>query len=393
MILDPKWTSGNELKYLKEVLSNSEAVRKNSFTDRLEQKFKKKFNIKYAIAVNSGASGLHAAMHAVGVKPGDEIITSPYSVLWDAGIAIIMGAKVKFADVKYGTHNINPEKIEKLITKKTKAIISVSYHGLPCDIDEIAKIGKKHKIPIIEDNAQTMIGKYKGRFVGVDADISMFSFERTKHITSHEGGILLTNNKKYALKARKFAGGGFKNLSAGKSKLAAIIPLVFQSPDYKRHDHLGLNYRISEFCAAVTLAQFERVEEKVKLRRDIAKLYKKLFSKFTQFEPQENPKGYVHSYFTYAVKSPFNNLKGWKNFYKYHTKNGGDTFYAMMSPVYSEDVMKSLGYNRWKKQCPVTEKIQPRSILFKTNYRSIKEAKKFIQKLKKSIETYPGFKN
>ena len=393
MILDPKWTSGNELKYLKEVLENSESVRQNSFTDRLEQAFKKKFNVKYTIAANSGASALHAAMQAVGVKPGDEIITSPYSVLWDAGIAIIMGAKVKFADVKYGTHNINPEKIEKLITKKTKAIVSVSYHGLPCDIDEIAKIGKKHKIPIIEDNAQSMLAKYKGRFVGVDADISMLSFERTKHITSHEGGILLTNNEEYALKARKFAGGGFKNLSADKSKLASIIPLVFQSPDYKRHDHLGLNYRISEFCAAVVLAQFERVEEKVKLRRDIANLYRELFFKFTQFEPQENPESYVHSYFTYAVKSPFNNLKEWKNFYNYHTKNGGDTFYAMMSPVYSENVMKSLGYDKWKKQCPITEKIQPRSILFKTNYRSVEEAKNFIEKLKLNIETYSDFKS
>ena len=393
MILDPKWTSGNELKYLKEVLENSESVRQNSFTDRLEQAFKKKFNVKYTIAANSGASVLHAAMQAVGVKPGDEIITSPYSVLWDAGIAIIMGAKVKFADVKYGTHNINPEKIEKLITKKTKAIVSVSYHGLPCDIDEIAKIGKKHKIPIIEDNAQSMLAKYKGRFVGVDADISMLSFERTKHITSHEGGILLTNNEEYALKARKFAGGGFKNLSADKSKLASIIPLVFQSPDYKRHDYLGLNYRISEFCAAVALAQFERVEEKVKLRRDIANLYRELFFKVTQFEPQENPESYVHSYFTYAVKSPFNNLKEWKNFYNYHTKNGGDAFYAMMSPVYSESVMKSLGYDKWKKQCPITEKIQPRSILFKTNYRSVEEAKNFIEKLKLNIETYSDFKS
>ena len=393
MILDPKWTSGNELKYLKEVLENSESVRQNSFTDRLEQAFKKKFNVKYTIAANSGASVLHAAMQAVGVKPGDEIITSPYSVLWDAGIAIIMGAKVKFADVKYGTHNINPEKIEKLITKKTKAIVSVSYHGLPCDIDEIAKIGKKHKIPIIEDNAQSMLAKYKGRFVGVDADISMLSFERTKHITSHEGGILLTNNEEYALKARKFAGGGFKNLSADKSKLASIIPLVFQSPDYKRHDYLGLNYRISEFCAAVALAQFERVEEKVKLRRDIANLYRELFFKVTQFEPQENPESYVHSYFTYAVKSPFNNLKEWKNFYSYHTKNGGDAFYAMMSPVYSESVMKSLGYDKWKKQCPITEKIQPRSILFKTNYRSVEEAKNFIEKLKLNIETYSDFKS
>ena len=131
----------------------------------------------------------------------------------------------------------------------------------------------------------------------------------------------------------------------------------------------------------------------MKLRRDIANLYRELFFKFTQFEPQENPVSYVHSYFTYAVKSPFNNLKEWKNFYNYHTKNGGDTFYAMMSPVYSENVMKSLGYDKWKKQCPITEKIQPRSILFKTNYRSVEEAKNFIEKLKLNIETYSDFKS
>ena len=104
-------------------------------------------------------------------------------------IALIMGAKIKFADVKYETHNIDPKKIEKLITKKTKAIIPVSYHGLPCDLDEIIKIGKKYKIPIIEDNAQTMLGRYKGRYVGVRTEMSMFSLERTKHISSHEEGF------------------------------------------------------------------------------------------------------------------------------------------------------------------------------------------------------------
>jgi len=312
--MDPKWTSGNELKYLKQVLDNAKEVRDNAFTDRLESAFKNKYNVKYAIALNSGASALHAAMHAVGLKAGDEIITSPFSVLWDAGIAIIMGANVKFADVKYGTHNIDPKNIEKLINKKTKAIIPVSYHGLPCDIDEIISIGKAYKIPVIEDNAQTMLGEYKGRYVGVDADFAMFSLERTKHISSHEGGILITNNADYATKARKFAGGGFKNLTADKSKLTAKIPLEFQSPDYKRHDYLGLNYRISEFCAAVALAQFELVEEKVKIRRDIAKIYSELFSEFPEFEPQEVPTGYVHSYFTYSVKSPFKNLEDWKNF-------------------------------------------------------------------------------
>ena len=387
--MDPKWTSGNELKYLTQVLNNTKEVRDNAFTDRLEKAFKEKYNVKYAIALNSGASGLHAAMHAIGLKPGDEIITSPFSVLWDAAIAIIMGAKVKFADIKYGTHNMNPEKIEELINEKTKAIVPVSYHGLPCDIDEIVSIGKKYKIPVIEDNAQTMLGKYKGRLAGTDADFAMFSLERTKHISSHEGGLLITNNSDYATKARKFAGGGFKNLTADKSKLAAKIPLEFQSPDFKRHNYLGLNYRISEFCAAVALAQFERVEEKVKIRRDIASIYSELFLKFPTFEPQEVPAGYGHSYFTYSVKSPFKNLNDWKNFYTNHVKNGGDNFYAMMSPVYSEEIMKDLGYcDQNLNKCPVTEDIQPRCILFKTNYRSVDEARINIKKLEESLKKY-----
>ena len=157
--MDPKWTEGNEYNYLKEVLENSDDVRKNPFTDRLEKAFSEKYKVNYAIAVNSGASGLHAAMVACDVKPGDEIITSPFSVLWDAAIALIMGAKVKFADVKYGTHNIDPKKVENLITNKTKAIVPVSYHGLPCDIDELNNLGKKYSIPIIEDNAQTHLGE------------------------------------------------------------------------------------------------------------------------------------------------------------------------------------------------------------------------------------------
>ena len=386
---DPKWMSGNELKYVKQVLENKPFVRKNSFTERLENAFRKKYKVKYAIAMNSGASCLHAAMYAVGVRPGDEIITSPYSVLWDAGIALIMGAKVKFADVKYSTHNIDPKKIEKIITKKTKAIVPVSYHGLPCDLDEIIKIGKKYKIPIIEDNAQTMLGEYKGKYVGTRTEMSMFSLERTKHISSHEGGLLLTNNKFLAEKARKFGGGGFKNLSAGKSKMAAIIPLNFQSPDFKRHDSLGLNYRISEFCSAIALAQFEKVDEKVKLRRDIAKLYIKTFKKFPQFEFQTAPKYYKHSYFTFAIKSPFSNTKEWKKFYNFHIKNNGDDFYAMMSPVYSESIMKKLGFEKkYKKVCAITENIQPRAMLFKTNYRSLAEAKKYINILSKNLREY-----
>ena len=388
-ILDPKWTSGNELKYLTEILENTDEVRKNPFTDRLEQAFKDRYNCKYAIALNSGASGLHAAMHAAGVGPGDEIITSPFSVLWDSAIAIIMGAKVRFADVKYGTHNIDPEKIKPLINSKTKAIIPVSYHGLPCDIDEINKIGRDNKIAVIEDNAQTMLGGYKNRLAGQDSDFTMFSFERTKHITSHEGGILITNNEIFAEKARKFAGGGFVNLTSDKSKLAAVIPEEFQSPDFIRHDALGLNYRMSEFCAAIALAQFEKVDEKVNIRRDIAKLYDNVFKKYENFIPQEVPEGYVHSYFTYSVKSPFKELQDWKKFYKFHTTNNGDTFYAMMATAYKEKIMQELGYDKeCSGSCPITEEIQPRCILFKTNYRNLTEAKKNIDILEKKLKSF-----
>jgi len=387
MDMDPKWTDGNELKYLKQVLENKQSVRDNPFTDRLEQHFKKKYKCKFAIALNSGASALHCAMFAAGVGPGTEIITSPYSVLWDAEVALIMGATVKFADIKYNTHNINAKEIEKLITKKTRAIVPVSYHGLPCDIDEINKVAKKYKIPVIEDNAQTMLGEYKGRLVGKDSDMSMFSLERTKHISCHEGGVLLTNNERYAKIARKFGGGGFTNLTSDKSKLIAIIPSEFQSPDHKRHDSLGLNYRISEFQAAVACAQFERVDEKVFLRRETAKMYNDVFSNFIQFEPQDEPTGYKHSYFSFCVKTPFQKLKKWKSFYNYHLKNNGDSFYAMMSIVYQEDIMKKLGYaKKYKGKCKIAEQIQPNCMLFKTNYRSVKEAKKNIDTLYKNLK-------
>jgi perosamine synthetase len=387
--MDPKWTDGNELSYLRQVLENSSEVRKNPFTDRLEKAFSNKYKVKYAIALNSGASCLHSALVACGVKPGDEVITSPYSVLWDAGAVLIMGAKVVFADIKYNTHNIDPAEVEKKITKKTKAIIPVSYHGLPCDIDELCAIGKKYNIPIIEDNAQTHLGEYKNRLVGTDSDFAMFSLERTKHISCHEGGILITNNEEMATKARKFGGGGFKNLTADKSKLAAIIPSEFQSPEFKRHDDLGLNYRISEFCAAVALAQFEKVNEKVDLRRKIAELYINVFKKFDNFEFQEVPDGYKHSYFTFCVKSPFEKLTDWKSFYNYHVNSGGDDFYAMMSTVYEETVMKNhKDYKNWKNSCPITEKIQPRCVLFKTNYRNLDEASSHIKKLEKNLSSF-----
>ena len=386
--MDPKWTSGNELKYLQEVISNSSEVRKNPFTDRLEDAFCEKYGVKYAIAVNSGTSGLHAALVAAGVKPGDEVITTPFTVLVDSSVPVIMGADPIFADIDPETHNIDPKSIQERITKKTKAIIPVAHDGLPYDIDEVKKIADENDIIVVEDNAQAMLAEYKGRYVGKDANITMFSFERTKHVSTGEGGMLITNDEDLATKARKFAGMGFKNLSARKSDLVAGVPLEYQTPNYERNDAVGLNYRFNEFLAAIALAQFEIADQRVKLRRDIARLYTEIFSN-TNFKMQKIPEGYVSSYFTYAVESPFENINEWSDFHKYHINNGGDDFYAAMILTYEEPIMKKLGYyEKCKGTCPVAEKIQPRMMQFKTNYRTLDEAEKHIEKLKYSLDKF-----
>ena len=386
--MDPKWTSGNELKYLQEVLNNSDDVKKNPFTDRLEEAFCNKYGVKYAIAVNSGTSGLHAALVAAGVKPGDEVITTPFTVVVDSTVPVIMGAEPIFADIDPETHNIDPKSIQERITKKTKAIIPVAHDGLPYDIDEVKKIADENDIIVVEDNAQAMLAEYKGRYVGKDANITMFSFERTKHVSTGEGGMLITNDEGLATRARKFAGMGFKNLSARKSDLVAGVPLEYQTPSYERNDAVGLNYRFNEFLAAIALAQFEIADERVKLRRDIAKLYTEIFTN-TNFKMQKIPEGYVSSYFTYAVESPFEKINEWSNFHKHHINNGGDNFYAAMILVYEEPIMKKLGYyGKCKGTCPVAEKIQPRMMQFKTNYRTIEDAKKQISILKSSLDSF-----
>ena len=386
--MDPKWTSGNELKYLQEVLSNSNEVKKNPFTDRLEDAFCKKYGVKYAIAVNSGTSGLHAALVAAGVNQGDEVITTPFTVLVDSSVPVIMGAEPVFADIDPNTRNIDPNSIEERITNKTKAIIPVSHDGLPYDIDSVMKIANEHNLVVIEDNAQSMLAEYKGRYVGKDAHITMFSFERTKHVSTGEGGILITNDPELAVKSRKFAGMGFKNLSAKKSDLVAGVPLEYQNPTYERNDELGLNYRFNEFLAAIALAQFELADERVELRRDIAKLYDDVFQN-TLFKIQYVPDKYTSSYFTYAVESPFTKLEDWQKFHHSHLKNGGDDFYAAMILTYQEPIMKKLGYfEKYNGKCPIAEKIQPRMMQFKTNYRTLDEAQKHIKKLKYSLDNF-----
>ena len=238
---------------------------------------------------------------------------------------------------------------------------------------------------------------------GTLGDMASYSFENTKHISCGEGGIIITDNEKYAQMARKVGGHGFKNLNADEGRIRLNADL-FQSPHYKRHDEIGWNYRLSEFLAAIALAQLERLDESVSMRIKAAKLFIDVItSECDYLVPQKNPEGYTNSYYTIGVKYFGEEKIGvkWEDFRRAYLNAGGDGFYGAWSIPYLEPVMverkfvkrypeiyKNLHYP--KGLCPVAESIQPKLMQFKTNYRDLELAKTKAEALRKAIK---GFKN
>lgn len=391
---------GNELKYVKEVLaSDMKSATGGSWNNRLEKMFAKKFGSKYAIACNSGTSALHACLSAAGVGPKDEVISPALTVIMDTFAILYQNAIPVYADIDPETFNIDPKDIERKITPRTKAIFPVSLYGLPTDMDPIMKLAKKHNLIVIEDNAECCLSTYKGRIAGTVGHMSIFSFENSKHISVGEGGMIITNNEKLAERARKCAGIGFKNLRAEEGRVK-LNREVSQDPDYKRHDYLGWNYRMPELNAAVAMAQLERLEESVRKRKQVAKLYARAIKGCNWLIPQKIPKGYTHSYFTYSLKYEGEKTMGvsWKKFYQTYKEMGGDGFYGAWSVPYLEPVMAKGNYHgkgshytgpkiKYQKgPCPIAEGLQPKLMQFKTNYRDLDLAKRKAEALKVTIE-------
>jgi perosamine synthetase len=388
---------GNEEKYLKKVLrAESWSATAGSWNQILENEFAKKFDSKFAIAMNSGTATLHASLVALGVKRGDEIITPSLTVIMDTTAILHAHAIPVYVDIDKETFNLDPKKVESAITPRTKAIIAVSLYGLPPELDSLRLISKKYEIPLIEDNAQCFLSTFDGKLAGTYGDVSSWSFENTKHISCGEGGIVTTDQEDLAIKIRKVAGHGFKNLSAKEGRVR-LNQEVFQDPDYKRHDTLGWNYRLPEFNAAVALAQLERLDELVAMRVEVANLFREVISDSNYFIEQTIPKNRTHSFYTLGVRYIGDN-KGvsWRDFRKAYVEEGGDGIYGAWSVPYLEPLMASRKFVEHDPEiyselefprglCPVAEEIQPQIMQFKTNYRSISLAKKKANILRKII--------
>ncbi len=371
--------NGTEIDYILEVLDSENLQRKkNPFVSRLEKKYSEVFLSKYSIAHNSCTSALHTCLIAAGVKPGDEVISPGHTVIMNSFVTLYMNAIPVYVDIDPDTFNMDPNDLEKKITSKTKAIQVVHMHGNPTNMIPIMEIANRYGIPVIEDCAQCVLGYIDDKLVGTFGDMSCWSFETKKHLSTGEGGMVTTNNKDYGTIIRKTGGLGYKTLEANQS-LRQLLPSDFQNPNYKRHDTLGWNYRMNELSAAVGLAQLERVERLVERRKEIAKMYDETFKKCDYIIPQKVLDGHINTYWTYTVKYEGND---WFGFYNKFKDAGGDGFYGGLSVPYQEPVMSLYDY---KGKCPTAEKLQPKMMQFKTNYRNYDEVRKNIKILNKIL--------
>jgi perosamine synthetase len=317
-----------------------ESNNQKSLVQDFEEKFSERFGVEYSIAINSGTSGLHAALYAAGVGAGDEVIQPSVTVVMDSYATLYLGATPVYVDINPDTWNIDAEQIEKSITDKTKAIIVVSLYGLPVDIDPIMELARKHNLVVIDDSAETVLSDYKGKISGTCADIGVYSFEKTKHLTSgSEGGMVVTNSERF--------------------------------------DSIGYNYRMNVITAACGLAQFEIIDELIDRRKKIGSMFLEAIDDCSWLTPQKFPDYCEHSYYTFSVL--YNGEKErnltWKGFYNSYIEMGGDGFYACWKNPYQEPSLKEKFFTS---SCPVADDYQKKLMCFKTNYRDLELAQKKV---------------
>jgi len=229
------------------------------------EKIKQHFNAKHAVACNSGTAALKIALKTLGIGPGDEVVSTPYTFIATNTSILEVGATPVFADIDYGTLNINPKSIDEKITPRTKAIMVVHYGGCPVELDEIRAIAKKHNLPVIEDSAHAMGSKYKGDNIGSKGDIITFSFQVVKIVTCGDGGVICTPNDNYYKKLKEFAWYG---IDREDKTLNVLDPL----PD--DITNLGYKANMNDITATIGCVALDHLNEQLEKRQVIGKYYR-----------------------------------------------------------------------------------------------------------------------
>ena len=308
-----QWIDEADIQAVVDVL-RSDWITTGPKVSEFEQAVADYVGAEYAVAVNSGTAALHAAMYAVGVGPGDEVILPPMTFVATANCVVFQGATPVFADVEPDTLLVNPAEVESKITERTKAIIAVDYAGQPCDYNALRNIAKRHDLSLVADACHSIGAQFNGRNVGTLADLSVFSFHPVKHITTGEGGMVVTDETKFAERMRRFRNHGISMDSRQRADHGTW---------YYEMEDLGYNYRITDFQCALGLSQLQNLPAFLERRRQIAAQYDESFSRLQEVEALGLREGVLHAYHLYVVKTkyPVLNLGRAKFFRKMREKS------------------------------------------------------------------------
>ena len=283
----------SELMQIKEVLE-SDWVTTGPKTRQFETEFAAYVGAKHAIAVNSCTAAMHLALEAIGLRSGDEVITTPYTFAATAEVVRYFDARPVFVDVDARCLNIRPDRLAAAITERTRAIIPVHVAGLPADMDGIHEVARQHGLPVIEDAAHAFPTRYKGRMIGSLSEFTCFSFYATKTITTGEGGMICTDNDEWAERCRIMALHGiskdaWKRYTAEGSWYYEIV-----APGYK--------YNMTDIAAGMGLAQLRKAERMAQRRREIAQRYNQTFEGIPELQIPADRADCQHAWHLYMLR-------------------------------------------------------------------------------------------
>ena len=288
----------NEINAVKKVIE-SKWIGSGPVTEKFERMFKKYKKTKIALSVNSCTAAMHLALLSLNIGRGDEVITTPMTFCSTINSILLVGAKPVLVDINIDTLNIDEKKIEKKITKKTKAIILVHFGGLPCNLKPILRICSKNSIKIIEDCAHAIETKYYGKHVGNFGDAGCFSFYATKNLTTGEGGMLITKNQKIANRIKIMRLHGMTK-DAWKRHLPDVLS---QKTKFQHYDvsELGLKYNMIDINASIGIEQLKKIDKNWKIRKNLFAFYKKKLENLPLLFQNEKPYFVKHGYHLFVI--------------------------------------------------------------------------------------------
>ena len=304
-----------------------------------EKRFAVYLGVKYAVAVVNGTAALDLALRVIGIREGDEVITTPFTFIATANCVLYQGGRPIFVDIDGKTFNINPELIEKRVGKRTKAIVPVHLFGNPADMDSIMQIARDKSLFVIEDAAQAHGATIGSKKVGTFGDLSVFSFYATKNMTTGEGGMITTNNADFA----------------------ARLGLLRDHGQERRYEHimLGYNLMMTDIQAAIGIGQLERLEEMNAKRISNANYLSSHLSEISHIITPYTKKGYRHVFHQYALLVDLGFPVSRDSVLHALVEHGIGARPCYPKPIYAQPLYRDMGY---ADHCPVTEQVIPQML-------------------------------